>query len=221
VVSDRSGGGFDPMADDEPLTLMISALQHYAFCPRQFALIHVEQAWADNRFTAEGTLLHTRVDSGSAEQRKTIRFERGVMVKSKAFGLTGKMDLLEIISGDPQTFFPVEYKRGKPKVHDWDRIQLCAQGLCLEEMRNVKVEEGAIWYWEARKRETVRFDAALREATITAIIGARKILAMGVTPSPTSDVKRCRACSLKDLCEPQVFRKDLTAQYMRGLFELF
>ncbi|MEK6748586.1 MAG: CRISPR-associated protein Cas4 [Pseudomonadota bacterium] len=125
----------------------ISALQHYAYCTRQFALIHVEQAWADNQYTAEGNLLHERVDSGVAEQRRGTRYERGVMLNSQRYQLTGKMDLLEIEAGDSATnsplhYFPVEYKRGKPKVEDWDRVQVCAQALCIEEMRDTRVTEG-------------------------------------------------------------------------------
>jgi len=200
-------------------TLMISALQHYAFCPRQFALIHVEQAWADNRFTAEGNILHERVDSGVAEQRRGTRYERGVMLTSERFRLTGKMDLLEIEQGEPVKYFPVEYKRGKPKVDDWDRMQVCAQALCIEEMRDTEVTEAAIWYWEVRRRETVAIDTALRTTTIAAIEAAHAILATGSTPPPTDKVKRCRACSLLDLCEPDTFRQDHSAQYVRRLFE--
>jgi CRISPR-associated exonuclease Cas4 len=200
-------------------TIFISALQHYAFCPRQFALIHIEQVWADNRFTAEGNILHERVDSGVAEQRKGIRYERGVMLKSLCYGLTGQMDLLEIEMGNPPRYFPVEYKRGKPKVQDWDRIQLCAQALCIEEMRDVHVSEGAIWYWEVRKREPIVINEALRTATIAVIEGARAVLESGKTPPPTDEVKRCRACSLHDLCEPETFRHDHSKRYVNDLFE--
>lgn len=198
--------------------LAISALQHFAYCPRQFALIHIEQVWADNRFTAEGNILHERVDSGVAEQRKGVRYERGVMLKSLHYGLTGKMDLLEIEQGDPARYFPVEYKRGKPKIQDWDRIQVCAQALCIEEMRDVHVKEGAIWYWEVRKRESIVIDEALRTTTITVIEGAHALLASGKTPPPIEEVKRCRACSLVDLCEPDTFRRDLSAAYISALF---
>lgn len=202
--------------------LAISALQHYAFCPRQFALIHVEQAWAENRFTAEGKVLHERVDSGVAEQRRNMRYERGVSLISQTYQLTGKMDLLEIETGDPPRYFPVEYKRGKPKVQDWDRIQVCAQALCIEEMRaeilqGSQITEGAIWYWEVRKREPVAIDAPLRAATIEVIEGARAILNSGETPPPVSD-KRCRACSLIDLCEPHTFARDKTIGYVEQLF---
>lgn len=198
--------------------IAISALQHYAYCPRQFALIHVEQVWAENRYTAEGRILHERVDSGAAEQRRGTRYERSVLLRSEVYGLTGKMDLLEIESGDPLRYFPVEYKRGKPKVEDWDRIQLCAQALCIEEMRNTEVTEGAIWYWELRRREPVPIGDALREATKSAISGAHAVLTSGCTPPPTDNKKRCKACSLIDICEPDTFRRDRSQQYITEVF---
>lgn len=211
---------------DDDHHLAISALQHYAFCPRQFALIYVEQVWAENRFTAEGKVLHERVDSGAAEQRRTMRYERGVSLISQTYKLVGKMDLLEIespkVSEEPPRYFPVEYKRGKPKVSDWDRIQLCAQALCIEEMRaeilcGEQIKEGAIWYWEVRRRETVVIDTELRAATVAAIEGAREILLSGKTPPPVND-KRCRGCSLIDLCEPHTFGRDHSVRYIEELF---
>ncbi len=200
-------------------TLAISALQHYAYCPRQFALIHVEQAWAENRFTAEGRLLHERVDSGEYEQRGRLRYERGIQLLSERYGLRGKMDLLEIESGDPPKYFPVEYKRGKPKVESWDRIQLCAQALCIEEMRSTVVAEGALWYWETRRREQVDINDVLREQTVAVINGARTVLLAGRTPPPTDIKQRCRACSLKELCRPESFRRDWTRQYVESINE--
>lgn len=203
--------------EDSTQPLFISALQHFAYCPRQFALIHVEQAWAENRFTAEGRILHERVDSGEKEQRGRLRYERSVQLFSEYYGIQGKMDLLEIESGDPPKYFPVEYKRGKPKTEDWDRLQLCAQALCIEEMRDVRVEEGAIWYWEVRRREPVVIDEALRQAAISAIEKAQSILAEGITPAPTDNKKRCRACSLQELCQPDTFRQDWSERYMEQL----
>lgn len=199
--------------------LPISALQHYAFCPRQFALIHIEQAWEENYFTAEGRLLHERVDSGEAEQRGQLRYERGVLLISHKYKIQGKMDLLEIekINGEIR-YFPVEYKRGKPKAEDWDRIQVCAQALCLEEMREAKVSKGALWYWETRRREAVIIDDALRMATIAAIEGASALLAAGKTPKPIDDKVRCRSCSLIELCQPQAFRQDYSVKYIADLF---
>lgn len=198
--------------------LPISALQHYAYCPRQFALIHVEQVWAENRFTAEGRILHSRVDEGTAEQRGKIRFERGVLLLSSRYGLTGKIDLLEVEEGEQRTYRPVEYKRGKPKTAEWDRIQLCAQALCVEEMRDCRVVEGAIWYWETRHRKQVPMDEALRSRTISTIEAARQLLESGMTPRPIEDRKACRACSLNQLCQPDRFRKDWSARYVQALF---
>lgn len=207
--------------------LAISALRHYSVCPRQFALVHIEQVWAENKFTAEGRALHERVDSGVAEQRRGTRYERGVSLISHTHKLTGKMDLLEIEAANsederPPRYFPVEYKRGKPKVQDWDRIQLCAQALCIEDMRaeilcGTQITEGAIWYWEVRRREPVLIDEALRAATIEVIAGARAVLESGKTPPPVND-KRCRACSLIDLCEPQTFARDRSVGYVGQLF---
>ncbi len=205
--------------DDSNNLIYLSALQHYAYCPRQFALIHIEQVWADNFHTAHGNLLHERVDSCEPEQRGNVRYERSVAVRSNKLCITGKLDLLEI-EGKPATkYFPVEYKRGKPKLEDWDKIQLCAQALCLEEMREVNIDEAALWYWQVRKREPVLIDEALRGVTLAAIEGAHELLASGKTPLPTVHKKRCKACSLANLCEPNTFRHDRTAIYIKGIFE--
>lgn len=200
--------------------LSISALQHYAYCPRQFALIHIEQAWAENRFTSEGRLLHERVDAGPAEQRRGVRYERAVSLISRRYRLTGKLDLLEIDDSAGQEevrYFPVEYKRGKPKLEDWDRIQVCAQALCIEEMRGTEVSKGSIWYWKVRRRESVDIDETLRANTLTAIEGARALLTSGTTPSPVND-RRCRACSLIELCGPKTFARDRTIAYIAKMY---
>ena len=199
--------------------LAISALQHYAYCPRQCALIHLEQAWAENFFTAEGKVLHERVDSGVAEQRRSVRYERGVALISQRYRLTGKMDLLEIEAGASPILRPVEYKRGRKKAEDWDRIQLCAQALCLEEMRDIEVTEGAIWYREQRKRETVLFDAALRRTTIDTINAAHQLFETYITPPPTKKRSRCRACSLFDICSPIAFSSDHSSSYITDIYE--
>jgi CRISPR-associated exonuclease Cas4 len=200
--------------------LAISALQHFAYCPRQFALIHVERAWAENLFTSEGRVLHERVDEGPTEQRRGVRYERAVSVISHHLRLTGKMDLLEVEKDEGSgtlRYFPVEYKRGKPKLEDWDRIQLCAQALCIEEMRNTIVAQGAIWYWEVRRREAVDIDEALRLKTSVAIEGARAVLLSGQTPAPVND-RRCKACSLVDLCSPATFAEDRTGVYIEKMY---
>lgn len=199
----------------------ISALQHIAYCPRQFALIHVEQVWAENFFTAHGQLLHQRVDSGEVEQRGQVRSERSVSVLSERLGISGKLDLLEVTGSKGAgllRYFPVEYKRGKHKVQDWDRIQLCAQAMCLEDMRSVTVTEGALWYQQERKREQVLIDAPLRELTLHMIAQARAILDTRKTPAPTNDKTRCKACSLVDLCMPDMVRNDKSTFYIQQMF---
>lgn len=202
---------------DDSRLVPLSALQHYAYCPRQCALIHNEQVWAENFHTAEGQLLHQRVDSGVPETRKGIRYERGVSVSAEKLGLTGKLDLIEI-DLDTGEQKPVEYKRGKPKIEDWDRIQLCAQALCIEKMRGIQVNEGAIWYWEVRRREPVLIDEMLRWITLAVISDTHALLTSGKTPPPTNDKKRCKACSLIDLCEPDKFRRDKSSIYIDEMF---
>ncbi|MCP4235340.1 MAG: CRISPR-associated protein Cas4 [Aestuariibacter sp.] len=206
------------MREDDNQSIMISALQHYAFCPRQFALIHLEQVWAENFFTAHGNQLHERVDSSEPEQRGNTRFERSVAVKSQQLQLTGKLDLLEIEGNPPTRYFPVEYKRGKPKQEDWDKVQLCAQALCLEEMRGIKIDEAALWYWQVRKRFPVELDKSLRSETLSMIDGAHQTMLSGKTPAPTKDKRKCRACSLLDLCEPETFRVDHSSEYIEEIF---
>ncbi len=205
-----------------PLQIAISALQHFAYCPRQFALIHLEQAWSDNHLTAQGNVLHERVDSHEVETRGQKRSERAVQVYSDRLGLQGKLDLLEVFSenGKPRRYVPVEYKRGKRKVMDWDRIQLCAQALCLEEMRGVSISEGALWYWQERLREVVALNDQLRDQTLACIDNARLVLQSQVTPPPTTDLTRCKNCSLVDLCVPQIVRRDRSGTYVQALFEV-
>ncbi len=203
---------------DIDIQVAISALQHIAYCPRQFALIHIERAWAENYFTAQGKVLHERVDGGAPEKRGNVRTERSVAVYSQSLGIHGQLDLLEIEGKTDKKYFPVEYKRGKSKAEDWDRIQLCAQALCLEEMRQIVIEEGALWYWSERKRERVTIDQNLRNLTLQAIAQAKDILSSGKTPAPTTKKSRCKACSLIDVCMPDVARKDRSADYIQQLF---
>lgn len=179
----------------------ISALQHMLYCPRQCALIHVEQEWADNRLTAEGTLLHQRADAGSGERRGSVRTERSVALRSHHLGVTGVADVVELHDG--MRPYPVEYKRGRPKIHRADEVQLCAQAICLEEMTGVPVPEGALFYGRHRRRKTVRFDAELRLLTVRTASETRRMLASGVTPPPEYEARKCNACSLKERCQPQ------------------
>ncbi len=183
----------------------LSALQHMLFCPRQCALIHVEQLWAEDGATAEGRILHERVDSGAAESRPGVRVARSLSVRSLALGVAGKADAVEF-SGQPPRPFPVEYKRGKPKAHRADEVQLCAQAICLEEMFGSEVPEGALFYGETRRRQPVRFDDALRALTAETAVAARTMIAAGRTPPPIR-MAACRRCSLMSTCRPERLEK--------------
>jgi CRISPR-associated exonuclease Cas4 len=189
----------DPAAEDALIPL--SALQHHLFCPRQCALIHVEGLWAEDVATAEGHILHERADSGRGESRPGIRIARGLMLRSLALGVTGRADVVEFHGRPPQPF-PVEYKRGKPKSHRADEVQLCAQAICLEEMFATSIDEGALFYGQTRRRHPVRFDAALRELTARTAAEARDNIAAGRTPPPVA-TPACRHCSLQGLCQPE------------------
>ena len=184
-------------------SLPLSALQHWLFCPRQCALIHVERVWAENRATAEGRVLHERADGGHPESRDGARVLRAVQVASEAHGLHGVADVVEMRGGIP---YPVEYKRGRPKAHRADEVQLCAQALCLEEMTGHAVPEGALFYGKTRRRKAVALDANLRALTLSVAAEARAAIDGGVLPPPVHVPRRCDACSLIELCRPEAPR---------------
>lgn len=188
--------------------LPLSALQHIVFCERQCALIHVEQAWDENRFTAEGRIMHERVHEEGEESRPGVKIARGVPLRSLRLGLSGKADAVEFIrEADLWRPFPVEHKRGKPKPDECDSIQLCAQALCLEEMLGVEVPAGAIFYGRTRRRLEVAFDRGLREKTEAAADRLHELVEKRQTPAPVYS-KKCRACSLADLCLPRAIQKN-------------
>jgi len=193
----------------------ISALQHFVFCPRQCAYIHIECAWEENYLTAQGNQLHERVHSDEFETRGLMRTERGVQVCSERLGITGKLDLLEIGS-NPFSLTPVEYKRGKPKVSDCDRIQLCAQALCLEEMRDTQITRAALWYWQIRKREWIEISENLRMKTKRVILQTRDLLNSGLLPK-AEYTAACKACSFIDRCKPKL--KDTSARHLKRMFD--
>lgn len=199
-------------------SVAISALQHYLFCPRQCALIHLEQVWQENFLTAHGRQLHERVDSGAPESRKGVRFERGITVNAPKLGLHGQLDLLEHHTTS-STYLPVEYKRGKPKATNVDKVQLCAQALCLEEMMATQVEVGALWYWQTRKRLEVEIDAALRTQTLALLEQIQNLFRQGRTPQPEYG-KHCKACSLYELCQPKLMQGDRSSAYVSAMFNL-
>lgn len=183
----------------------ISALQHYLYCPRQCALIHVEQCWAESRHTAEGRVMHERADKPRGERRRGVRTVTAMPLANAVLGITGIADVVEFHQAqDDERAFPVEYKRGRPKAHRADEVQLCAQALCLESMLNQPIVAGALFYGETRRRTEVSFDAELRQLTVDTIGATRVMLASGVTPSAQYSPRLCDACSLIDLCQPRL-----------------
>ncbi len=188
--------------------IQLSALQHLVFCERQCALIHIEQLWSENLFTAEGRIMHDKVDTANRESRGNVRIEYGVPMRSLRLGLIGKADVVEFHRKNDGTWlpFPVEYKRGKPKMDDCDKVQLCAQAICLEEMLNVEIPEGALFYGQTRRREDVGFDKALRTATEEAAKKVHELIESGITPKAEYSAK-CKKCSLVELCLPKASKK--------------
>ena len=206
-------------ADDNLIAL--SALRHFLYCPRSCALIHLEQIWEENAYTAEGRLLHERADSGKAETRGDIKTVTGLWLCSRELGLSGRADVVEFHREDGQWLpYPVEYKRGRPKTHDSDRVQLCAQALCLEEMLGLPIPEGALFYGKTRRRQVVTFDEALRQKTQQTAVDVHEILRQGVTPPPAAD-ERCAGCSLQEECLPDASAgRSSAAHYLEALREV-
>lgn len=198
----------------------VSALQHYLYCPRQCALIHVEQQWAENVKTAEGRLLHERTDIPSSERRRGNRTVTAMPLYHRQLGLSGKADVVEFHAGNAgEQPFPVEYKRGRPKAHRADEVQLCAQALCLEDMLGQAVPAGALFYGETRRRVDVVFSTELRELTTNTVAAVRALLTNGQTPLADYAAKRCDPCSLLDVCQPRLLRRreSVTAWLQRQL----
>jgi CRISPR-associated exonuclease Cas4 len=196
--------------------LPISALQHVVFCDRQAALIHVERIWNENEHTVEGRHAHEHAHDAGGESRGDVRIVRALPLRSLAFGLGGVADVVEFHRGDSGAVlpgrpglwrpFPVEYKKGKAKRHRADEVQLCAQALCLEEMFETTVAEGALFYGKTRRRKQVAIDDALRAATLQAAARFREIVETRVTPAARWGAK-CRHCSLIDECHPRAAEK--------------
>lgn len=198
----------------------ISALQHLVFCPRQCALIHIEQLWTENLFTAEGKSLHYSVHSADPEWRDGIRIVRGLRLRSLELGLAGQADVVEFHNDDAGVIlpelegryrpFPVEFKRGKPKIDLSDEVQLCAQAMCLEEMLNTRIPQGALFYGRPRRRKEICFTDMLRHKTREVAAQLHRLFEIGKTPR-AKYTKKCRRCSLVNLCMPKItgIRKDI------------
>lgn len=182
---------------DDPI--MISALQHYSYCPRQCALIHQEQVFDENVYTLRGRAVHERVDEPESQLEDGVRVERALPLYSKRLGLTGKADVVEFHAGDVP--YPVEYKHGLRRPKEHDDIQLAAQAMCLEEMTGKKVTHGAIYHHSSRRRREVEITDALRRQVEETTAAVRALLQSGKLPPPVND-ERCRHCSLNEICQP-------------------
>lgn len=216
--------------------LPISALQHLIYCPRQCALIHIEQVWSENLFTAEGRGIHDKVHDGGTESRKNIRTATGVRLVSHKLGLTGQADMVEFHKAEAEKDdngqiiavklpgarglwkpFPVEYKRGKPKKHQADEVQLCAQAMCLEEMLKVNIPAGALFYGATRRRQEVTLTPELRALTESTTIKLHELMATGATPPPLYNTAKCGRCSLLEICRPQTGDRQSVTRYIKRM----
>ena len=203
------------MPDAPEPRLMISALEHYAYCPRQCALIHVEQSYQENVYTLRGNRDHDRVDEPESELRDDVRVERALPLYSEALGLTGRADVVEFDDGIP---YPVEYKHGEQRRHEPGRIQLCAQALCLEEMTDRDVPAGALYHTGSHRRQEVTFSETLRADTHDVIEAVRAQFREQRMPPPVND-DRCPPCSLQTVCMPETV--DTPARQHRVADRLF
>lgn len=217
------------MAIPEEDYRQISEIQHFAFCRRQWALIHIEQQWKDNLWTTEGEIMHKRVhDSSLSESRGDKLIIRGMRVKSENLCCAGVCDVVEFIRNDNGVELngrkgkwiprPVEYKRGKPKEGHEDELQLCAQAICLEEMLICSILEGDLFYGEPHRRTTVHFTESLREEVKKLFNEMNELYKRGNTPKVKLQ-KRCRSCSLYDICVPQIRTRSSAGDYIRAHLE--
>lgn len=217
------------MAFREEDFLQLAGLQHFAFCRRQWALIHIENQWADNLRTVDGTIMHEKAhDSASFESRGNLKITRGMYVRSQELGIAGQCDVVEFHENKDEIPmpgwkgrwipFPVEYKRGSAKPTDADRLQLCAQAMCLEEMLCCPVPRGALFYGETRRREVVDCSEELRTQVRQCLEQMHDLYKRGHTPK-VKRTKSCNACSLNQLCTPTLMGNIDVRKYMLDSLE--
>ena len=205
--------------------LPLSGIQHFAFCRRQWALIHIENQWAENERTVDGTIMHEKAHSGDVESRGDAVIMRALRVFSATLGVSGECDVVEfhrnadgiLLNGHDGLWqpYPVEYKRGKPKEHNADEMQLCAQAMCLEEMLCCTIPCGALFYGEPRRRTEVEFTPELRRAVEDSLNEMHDYYKRGYTPK-AKPRKGCTACSLKEICLPKMAQRKSVAAYVAG-----
>lgn len=204
--------------------LMLSGIQHFAFCRRQWAMIHIEQQWAENYRTTAGELMHKKAhDDASFEKRGDLLIIRGMRISSRNLGLSGQCDVVEFHQDENGVSLfgydgkwkpiPVEYKRGTPKENNADELQLCAQAMCLEEMLQVYVQDGYLYYGENRRRSHVDFTDSLREEVRNAAKEMHELFQRGYTPN-VKPTKKCKACSLENLCLPKLQKTVKVREYI-------
>lgn len=217
--------------NDEDM-LKLSGIQHYMYCPRQWALIHIEQQWDDNRLTAEGELLHKNVDNPAYRQKNgDIITLRAVHIASHSLGLYGISDAIELIHSDTEDDaithpryagwwkpYPVEYKRGHRKQDERDEVQLTAQVICLEEMYGIHIPEAALFYYETQHRESITINSHLRKLTYDLSEAMHKTFISGITPKAVEQ-KGCKNCSLLDICIPELTMKTSVSYYLKKAFD--
>ncbi len=195
--------------------IQLSAVQHVAFCERQCYLIHVEQIWSENFFTVSGSLSHQRVDSEETTYTADgLKQVRSLLLNSAKYGLSGRADLIEFDSAGRA--YPVEYKIGRPKLDDCDAVQLCAQAFCLEEMLHIPVPCGAVYYGRTRQRMEFELNSELRGKTEEWIRRAHELFHLAAAPPPPEDETKCRSCSLRDLCVPELRNLKSPETYIRN-----
>ncbi len=210
--------------------LQLSGLQHFKFCRRQWALIHIEDQWAENFRTTDGAILHENAHDGAfTESRGDLLITRGMRVFSRTLGVSGACDVLEFHRGETGVPlkgreglwrpYPVEYKRGKPKDGDEDALQLCGQAMCLEEMLCCEIPRGALYYGEPRRRTEVEFVPELRREVQALTAEMHDLYRRGRTPR-VKPTKACGACSLKELCLPKLMKSRSVSTYLRGAMEV-
>lgn len=209
--------------------LPLSGLQHFIFCRRQWALIHIEQQWAENLRTTEGELMHERAhDSSFAESRSDLYIVRALRVMSSELGISGECDVVEFHHAPDGISlakkeglwkpYPIEYKHGQPKSDDCDIVQLCAQAMCLEEMLCCEIPEGAVFYAQTRRRQKVDFTPELRAQVREAAEEMHRLYRRAYTPK-VKPSKACNACSLKELCLPKLCKSKSVTDYLHSAME--